>query len=509
MTKEMAQWLADNRDTYAFYLLHAMFHDPLMRVNMLGVPVTLEDFLEQPAEYELVIGALANAVKIANHLGKQVPTPPSYEYLRTYLEVAARTESSDDETVEKAAKLIRELQDPVYTEQHYCIRPYFEAWYGGIRAKRAARRIQRYVVPDVHGQIGEMQRALFAARQFAGGLTAHEFDFYNEPEEPEPILTLGEYTICTRGNISNIQGPPKSAKSAVVGAVLAAMIREPWKGNLQDTLGFGSETNGSSAVAHFDTEQSINDHHALVLRSYKRADRKAPAPWLYSYCLTGQEPGACWDFLESKLNDIDMKHHGIRLIIIDGIADFCRDPNDAEECFELVRKLQRLALDYNCVILTVLHENPNSGSGKTRGHLGSQLERKAETSLRLAKNLKTGVVEMWTERSRHCFIPKSAGLRFEWCDKRKMHVSLWKESEDTTSYETAKTKGDKKTNQYKGELSKAFAGNDLLTFAQLLAQLMKVTRYAQPTLKQRISEYLKMGLVEKNDEGKYRLISHQ
>lgn len=163
LTKEMTQWLADNRDNYAFYLLHAMFHNPLMRAAMLGVPVTPDDFERE--EHALVIGALINATKIMHVIGKSVPCPPSYEFLRSYLEVAAKTESSDDEIVGRAVKLIRELQDPSYTEQHYCIKPYFEAWYGSIRAKKSARRIQRDVVPDVHGQIGEMQRALNSASQ--------------------------------------------------------------------------------------------------------------------------------------------------------------------------------------------------------------------------------------------------------------------------------------------------------------------------------------------------------
>lgn len=171
ITKEMAQWLADNRDTYAFYLLHGMLHDQLLRANMLSVPVTAEDFERE--EHALVIGALISATKIANQLGKTVPTPPTREFLRSYLSVAAKAEGSDDEVVTRAGQLIETLQDPAFTAQHYCIRPYFEAWYGGVRAKKAARRIQRDVVPDVHGQIREMQQALQAAAQ---AVTADEED---------------------------------------------------------------------------------------------------------------------------------------------------------------------------------------------------------------------------------------------------------------------------------------------------------------------------------------------
>ena len=497
LNDEMKQWLADNRDTYAFYLLHAMMHDPLMRAAMLSVPVTPEDFEKE--EHELIAAALTSAVKIMHIIGHQGPCPPSYEFLRTYQEVAAKTISCDDEIVGRAVALIKELQNPSFCAQHYCIRPYFEAWYGSIRAKKAALIIRRDVIPDVSGQVGEIKRAFFAARQFAGGLTANEFDFHNKPEELEPTLKLGEWAICTPGNISNIQGPPKTAKSAVVGAIIAATIRERWKPNLQDTLGFEVVIHSPSAVVHIDTEQSIIDYDALVRRSYMRADRKKLAPWFRSYCLTGQEPGTCWDFLESTLAEIVKKYSGISLIIIDGIADFCRDPNDADECFALVRKLQRLALDYHCVILTVLHENPGSDSGKTRGHLGSQLERKAETSLRLSKNLKTGVFEMWTERSRHCFISRSAGWRFEWCDQKKMHVSLWNADEGADSAET-----DKKA-KYADEVRKVLENDACLTYTKLVSKITTMIGLGESTAKARIREYLSMGLITKDGAGGHRI----
>jgi len=167
ITTEMKQWLADNRDTYAFYLLHAMFHDPLMRSAMLSVPVTVEDFEKE--EHALVMGALAGAVKIMHVIGRQVPCPPTYEFLRTYLEVTAKTESADDEIIALAVKLIKELQEPAFCEQHYVIRPYFEAWYGSIRAKKAALMLRRDVIPDVPVQIGAMQRALSAAALAVAG----------------------------------------------------------------------------------------------------------------------------------------------------------------------------------------------------------------------------------------------------------------------------------------------------------------------------------------------------
>lgn len=162
ITPEMLQWLTDNRDDYEFYLLHSMFHDPLRRLSMIAVPLTPEDF-ERREEYSLVVRALLAATKIMGAIGQSLPCPPTEEFLRTYVDSAARIEGSDAESVADAMKLVRLLQDPKYSEQHYCVGPYFEAWYGAVRAKKAARELQKVTIPDVRAQLGIMHQALSSA----------------------------------------------------------------------------------------------------------------------------------------------------------------------------------------------------------------------------------------------------------------------------------------------------------------------------------------------------------
>ena len=175
LTPEMLQWLTDNREDYEFYLLHAAMHDYVWRCTMLIVPVTPDDFRRE--EYALVMGAIINATKVITRIGGVVDTPPTTEFLRTYLNSAAREEGSDDETVESAMTLLRELQNPVYSKEHYCVRPYFEAWYGSQRAKKAARRLQMEDVPDVHESVTVVQMALAAA---AAATVSEEDDMMNQ-----------------------------------------------------------------------------------------------------------------------------------------------------------------------------------------------------------------------------------------------------------------------------------------------------------------------------------------
>ena len=79
------------------------------------------------------------------------------------------------------------------------------------------------------------------------------------------------------------------------------------------------------------------------------------------------------------------------LVVIDGIADLQRNTNDLEESDALVTELMALSTLANTHIICVLHTNP--GSDKARGHLGSSLQRKAETVLFVHRVGETSVVE--------------------------------------------------------------------------------------------------------------------
>jgi hypothetical protein len=79
------------------------------------------------------------------------------------------------------------------------------------------------------------------------------------------------------------------------------------------------------------------------------------------------------------------------IVVIDGIADLQRNTNDLEESDALVSELMALSTQTNTHIICVLHTNP--GSDKARGHLGSSLQRKAESVLYVHRNGECSVVE--------------------------------------------------------------------------------------------------------------------
>ncbi|MDB4692691.1 hypothetical protein OAF21_03680 [Akkermansiaceae bacterium] len=251
-------------------------------------------------------------------------------------------------------------------------------------------------------------------------LEERKFDFSVPRERPEPSLMIGDHTLATNGNIMNIQAGVKAGKSAAIDAIMAAQFCGD---NLQiDAFGFKAMNEYGHAVIHIDTEQSRFDADALVRRSLRRSEADiAPPAWFNSYALADVDIAVRRASLPILLEKAQKQHGGIFSVLIDGIGDFLADPNDPTLSFGLIDELHQLAIEYDCVFMTVLHENPNSEFGKTRGHLGSQLSRKAETNLRLKKS-KDGVTTIFTTTSRHCHIPENLGFCFKWSDDEQMHV---------------------------------------------------------------------------------------
>jgi hypothetical protein len=255
-------------------------------------------------------------------------------------------------------------------------------------------------------------------------LAERRFDASKPPPKSRVILRLGEWQIATPGNLQALNAQPKAGKSGVCGAIIASAM-EP-KG---DCLGFAAENPHGWALIHLDCEQSFQDHFSLLQTALKRAQRTKQPPWLHSHCLTDVESATRRQCLPGLLDRCRTEHGGIFAVLIDGIADLCADPNDAKEAFGLVEELHRFAIEFDTTIICVLHDNAGSEMAKGRGHLGSQLERKAESNLRVQKD-EHGMSTIFSERSRHANIPKCLGPKFRWSAEEGMHVPVRKEDEE-------------------------------------------------------------------------------
>lgn len=288
-------------------------------------------------------------------------------------------------------------------------------------------------------------------------LHARRFDFAAAPEEPIPRFLINRRSVCTAGNLTNIIAQAKAGKTTVVAAAIAAVMCAEYGDTGRDTLGITATAPSSKRLIHFDTEQSIFDHDQLVRRAMRRAGVDKPPTWLDSYSCAGFSATELRQLLKRTMNDAQTAG-GVFAVIIDGTADLVIDVNDAKECNPFVAELHALAIKHDCPIINIVHENPNQQNGKMRGHLGSQLERKAESNLRLKKSGEITVI--FSEKMRKAPILEKDGPHFRWSNEAADHVSC----------ETAgKTKDDAKREALREEAQSAFveAKKDALRWSEM------------------------------------------
>lgn len=383
----------------------------------------------------------------------------------------------------------------------YAVGPHFDHHLAVVREchhRRMAAELAREIMEAANDRSDpdRYQAALAKAGTMlreSAELAPRAFDIENPPPRPVPLLSLGEHVICTPGNISNVQAPAKAGKSAVIGAIMAAVFDGRRQGS--DTLGFLAENPEGKALVHFDTEQSRFDHHALVVKSLTRARIEAPPAWFMSFSVADLSVPARVAALEATIQRAAADHGGVFAVIVDGIADLVFDPNDSAECFALVGQLHALAIKHDCAILTVLHENPGAVEGKTRGHLGSQLERKAETNLRLAKD-SNGITTIFAERARHAHIPRDAGSCFQWSHAAGMHVSCGDAGEIKRTANRAKMEA---------EAAKVFLAGESMAHGKLVAAIMAALVLKDRAAKLRVQTWTEEGIIAKVAGRKYRL----
>jgi hypothetical protein len=327
-------------------------------------------------------------------------------------------------------------------------------------------------------------------------LTARIYSSDSKPQEPAARFHLAGVSVCTPGNLTAISAAPKAGKTAAIGAMIAATFAK----DNQDCLGWTSDNAKGLAVVHLDTEQCPFDHWQLIYRAMRRAGASVVPDWLRSYCVTGF---SCADIRDAVKRSLDMaaqEFGGIHSFILDGAADAIGDVNSPEESNEFVSELHALAIEYDCPIIGVIHLNP--GTQKTRGHLGSQLERKAETNLQLSKD-EDEITTIWADKNRRASIPKKSAPCFAWDDSRHMHVTAENQAEAK-----ADARHDLKLADMRQDAGGIFAQGkqSALTHGDMVARISKAFDLKiESGARRRLENWLKYEVVTKNKAEFYEL----
>ena len=213
-------------------------------------------------------------------------------------------------------------------------------------------------------------------------VSPHLVDLSRKIPDPIPVLTHDYICIASEGNLSAVVGEAKSKKTFLCTMLVGEYVRSQVERHTHDF------TYSPPTVLWVDTEQA----ESHVARVAKRIHRMAKLPegrssdMLNVLTLREIEPK---ERAEVLYKAIDL--YRPKLVVVDGISDLMYNTNDIEESDRIVGTLMAYTTKYNCHIMVVLHTNPNSD--KARGHIGSTLQRKAETVLYVHKVSECSIVE--------------------------------------------------------------------------------------------------------------------
>ena len=200
-------------------------------------------------------------------------------------------------------------------------------------------------------------------------------------EKAPEILKVHGSVIGTLGNFSASIGKAKRKKTFIVSGFVAAALKNG------TVLRYVVELpEDKRKILYVDTEQS--PYHCLKVM--KRILRMAGLPddrdneHLEFLALRKYTP-------EQRIRIVEQAIYNtpdIALVIIDGIRDMVYDINSPGESTRIISKLMQWTDDRQIHIHTILHQN--KGDENARGHIGTELNNKAETVLLVEKDKNNG-----------------------------------------------------------------------------------------------------------------------
>jgi len=212
-------------------------------------------------------------------------------------------------------------------------------------------------------------------------LTASQIKATDTYETPPQIIWIDNSTIATLGNFSASTGKAKAKKTFNVSAIVAASLAGRQVLNYRAHL-----PEGKRRILYVDTEQSRFHCHNVLERILRLAGLPTTTDNenLDFICLREYTPAVRIGVIEQAI------YHSpdIGLVIIDGIRDMVYDINSPGESTRIISKLMQWTDDRQIHIHTILHQN--KGDENARGHIGTELNNKAETVLQITKSQQDG-----------------------------------------------------------------------------------------------------------------------
>ena len=322
-------------------------------------------------------------------------------------------------------------------------------------------------------------------------LKSCEVDFNNPPPVAQMVVSVNDVPLGTQGNILCITGGEGTGKSNYVTALIAGAIgqSEKNKDKVMDTLGVSvCENSKRKTILFYDTEQSEVQTYKNITNLLRRCGRETMPEYLKVYCLTGMSRKERLQAIIQSMDKFHYQFRGIHMVVIDGIADLIKGANDETESIAVVEELYRLTGIYNTCIVTILHFIP-SGL-KLRGHLGSELQRKAAAILLIEKDTDPSVSVVKALKVRDGSPLDVPIMQFAWDKDAGMHVYLGEKPKEE--------KEKRKEDELVAVARDIFGRQDFITYVDLAEQIQAILDVKERTAKSYIKFMREKEIIRKD-----------
>jgi hypothetical protein len=196
---------------------------------------------------------------------------------------------------------------------------------------------------------------------------------YDPPQE-QILFTIQGQNIGSIQNYCIISGLPKSGKSTFTTSIVASAF------HTYDIFDMKLQTLPKRPkILYIDTESSEFDFYKHMARIKNVGNIDELPSFFDSFCLRKESPETIKLMIKAYLENTPE----CSIIILDGLLDIVMNYNDEVECRKVVNWIKEITTVNNLLLIGILHTGKNEG--KTLGHLGSNTDRWAQSTLSVRK----------------------------------------------------------------------------------------------------------------------------
>jgi len=294
-----------------------------------------------------------------------------------------------------------------------------------------------------------------------------------KPQAEQILFTIDGKNIGTTQSFVTFQGAVKSGKSTFITSVVASAFTT-WD-IFTCKLVFPANR---KRLCYVDTESSDYDYYRVLERIRQQIITDFLPHNFDSFLFREDSPNDIKEMVEAYLQE----NKDCSIIVLDGVLDLIQDYNNVEQSFFLIQWLKKITKKFDLLVLLVLHLGKKDQN--SLGHIGSYLDRKSQSVLKIEKNKENNTLNLSPQflRSSEDFNPVSIMYQ----------GGAWYQVDS-----------DKKTSDYIFGIEKITLLNKVLdipkSYTQLISDLSEITGKANTSIKKQIKNWLLDGTIIKVD----------